>query len=61
VEAEEEEEEEEGGGLLAGAGWASSAAAPPSSSVPGVAVCMIFCRTSRIFSCRHTLVGKMSE
>lgn len=27
----------------------------------GVAVCMIFCRTSRIFSCRHSLVGKMSE
>lgn len=27
----------------------------------GVAVCIIFCRTSRIFSCRQSLVGKMSE
>ena len=27
----------------------------------GVAVCMIFCRTSLIFSCRHTLVGNISE
>lgn len=27
----------------------------------GAAVCMIFCRTSLIFSCRHTLVGNISE
>lgn len=27
----------------------------------GAAVCMIFWRTSRIFSCKHTLVGKISE
>lgn len=27
----------------------------------GAAVCMIFCRTSLIFSCRHNLVGNMSE
>lgn len=33
----------------------------PKSCVPGVAVCMIFWRTSRIFSCRHTLVGKVSK
>lgn len=27
----------------------------------GVAACMIFCRTSRILSCKQTLVGNMSE
>lgn len=31
----------------------------PGHSV-GAAVCMIFWRTSRIFSCKHTLVGKIS-
>lgn len=40
---------------------------PDESEVPkpegseGVAVCMIFCRTSLILSCRHNLVGNMSE
>lgn len=32
----------------------------PALSV-GTAVCMIFWRTSRIFNCKHTLVGKISE
>lgn len=34
---------------------------PKPEASEGVAVCMIFCRTSLIFSCRHNLVGKMSE
>ena len=34
---------------------------PRPETSEGAAVCMIFCLTSRIFSCRHTLVGKMSE
>lgn len=40
---------------------------PDESGVPrpgpseGAAVCMIFCRTSLIFSCRHNLVGNISE
>ncbi len=35
-------------------------ATPPTiSELP--AVCMIFCLTSRIFSCRHTLLGNVSE
>lgn len=40
--------------------------APPGSGVlgacsVGVAACIIFCLTSRILSCKQTLVGKMSE
>lgn len=42
-----------------GGGPGSEASAPGGCSV-GVAACMIFWRTSRIFSCRHTLEGKMS-
>lgn len=35
-------------------------ATPPTiSELP--AVCMIFCLTSRIFSCRHSLLGNVSE
>lgn len=40
---------------------------PNESEVPkpetseGVAVCMIFCRTSLILSCKHNLVGNISE
>ena len=32
----------------------------PGGCSEGVAACMIFWRTSRIFSCRQTLEGKMS-
>ncbi|TNN81726.1 hypothetical protein EYF80_008172 [Liparis tanakae] len=34
---------------------------PRAETSEGAAVCMIFCRTSLIFSCRHTLEGKMSQ
>lgn len=42
-----------------GGGPERGASAPGGCSV-GVAACMIFWRTSRIFNCRHTLDGKMS-
>lgn len=34
---------------------------PKPEASEGAAVCMIFCRTSLIFSCRHNLVGNISE
>lgn len=43
----------------AGGGPGRGGSAPGGCSV-GVAACMIFWRTSRIFSCRQTLDGKMS-
>lgn len=42
-----------------GSGPERGASAPGGCSV-GVAACMIFWRTSRIFNCRQTLEGKMS-
>lgn len=42
-----------------GGGTGRGASAPGGCSV-GVAACMIFWRTSRIFNCRQTLEGKMS-
>lgn len=45
--------------VTVGGGPGRGASAPGGCSV-GVAACMIFWRTSRIFSCRQTLEGKMS-
>lgn len=68
----ESEQGEVGSGPPAGLGVGTEAAAVPVGGGPGrgdsapggcsvgVAACMIFWRTSRIFNCRQTLEGKMS-